>query len=1217
MAILVNHESSIFAAQTSQGDGLGGNGNTIVKQTLGAAKLYDAVQSEAVLVEVAILAVQLVVAGDIVVADEVHDSIVNFKPAVILVVGQIGAVLIEGIHSAINEVRTSQHNAILIVVCLHAVDFNPTVSDHNAIHIGLAVGMHAVEQLAAVCTCQLAFGIHLPVVAHCGISGTPLHNRCATGTIGSAGITSLGTGSIQILNGLRSVGMPVSGEDRFGHGGCYIDGATERALCAVSKGHITLANIGLDQDLRIGVCTDLVCGNSGSFCVIGPDTHRNAHKYGCSVIHITGFFNSDSGNIMILIQGISCLETFCHDHMIQLPAVRVVKLYIHSHGFNHGNIGNLNIHIIHRIILRGLVLVIVAIHSQGSSAFYGKGGAFLGGIALVISDLESHGMLAGSQSDIRRTHGVAGSSHTAESYAVHIDFGGSVVQTGSVACRIVCNTGIEGTNRRTTGIHGQVADHRRIAIIHCVAVVQGNIVNIQDALVRLFRLGIEANELRLSALCGRFVGILNRHIVVGSQVHVAVHPTVLGNVFLSTLGKRFTIAQKRQMRILTGIVSGGSAGIQFGLHSQIVTGRKLFRDVDPHTQTGCVHAICGIAQNFLTANVEEHIVGPLSERITVGVIQLHAQCVIAILNLTIFSSCQESIGIIGSGEVAAQGRCVQNWRVGVVLLCPCNGSILAKPFRDVAVLEIVQHLRALAEHDVQSNGTLIRMLIGCGHSHTGLGGVVSSLEVQAINGACLGIRQDPLEVFGSINHLKLTVHCLHIQHDTLAIGDNRAALCEVNFLGIHDVDSLGSDDLIVVDQLHSHIANLAVGGEHAVFNGTETFVRQSPHSLCRDLSLCAGEVTTNSLHFDFGTGHKIIVLGAQVSIIELAGCRRSGNKDNAVGVLTERTVTGGAVDSQLFAGTLRHEGRRTAAVTVCSIDTACCNHNLSAFIHGHAEGIRRLTSIIHHNDNRTVCLNTNHRAGSSAGAMVGLILIHTIFNDVAGRTGNDLIFPTVQILAVGNGSHFNLGDIAGSGLTVLIGILVDHDTGGEAYGVVKIYLTVNHHEAQGLIDAAGVLCICRRIVPAEAGIHRANNILAPFLFDECSVFGNGRNCVIGGVHIGIAADYPGIGVGDISLHQMDDLTSVTGLIVQNDFGFSNTGSNVPVLFADDVIIIIAAGCLVMCIIECRKRRHRHHAQNHNKTKCKCQKPFVSLTHCQTPFRIILYRRLFHLSKGIQ
>ena len=1099
-------------------------------------------------------------------------------------IGQVITVFIEGINNLINNVGTGQLDTVNIVSSLVSV---PAVSNRNTVHIGLAIGMHTVEQLAANAL-QHTVG-YLEIVTLSLGNGTPVNHGATVVTVGSASVAIGQTGYGLIFHFGCGVSVPAGGRYGCSHSSFHIERTVKGTGGTIGKDHSALADICLHINQRIAVTANLAGFKTGAFSIPGPYTNGNADQCCSTGGCFTDLSHGNGCHIMILVERIGGFKAIRNDHVIQLPGIGKVKIHVEGYGIDVLQYPDLDICIVHRIILGHIVQIIMAFKDNGCSTINRESGALLHHVTHVIGNLEGNGMGTGGQGYIGAADGGAIAGNTIECNTVHIDLGRSKIQTGCVACRVVSNFCGEGSDSSATDADQQIADHRSISVVHCITVAQSNVVDIEYSVEGLLGLGVETDELRLSAVRNGLIGILNCHIIVSRQIHIAVYPAILGDVCFRALCQCLAIALQDQVGILTGIAGGRSTTIQLSLHCKIVTGCKLFGDVDPHTQLGCIFTVGNITKDGLTTDIEEHVVRPLAKGTTVGIVQFHTKRVLTILHLTILSGCQEGGGVITCGEVVSKGSSIKNRAVGVIHGCPLYQLISAQPVRNVTVFEVIQDFRTLAEGNIQRGGSQICILIGCRNPDTGLGGIVGSSKLQAVSGTCGFIGHSPLEVICGINHLQLTVHGLDIQFDTLAIGNYRARLRESHAFGIDDMDALGTDNLLIVDQLDCHITGLAIGSEHTIRNGTEAGISQSPGCLGGDLSLSTGEVTANCLYINGGIGNIVIAFSLQISIIKLTGCGCGGNKDNAVGVLTQCAITGRAVHGKLFTGALGHEGGGTAAVTVGRIDTAGSNHDLCTLVHVHAQRIGRLTTIVHHDNNRTVCLNTNHRTGCGVRTMAGCVLVHAILDNVAGGTGNDLIFPAVQRGTVGNGSHFDLGNVGRSCLPGIIGILMDDDTGGEAHRMIKINLAVNHHKAQRFIDAGGIFCIGIRVIPAQAGIHRAHNIFAPFIFNKGGMFRNGGNRIIGGIHLSVAADYPGIGIGDIRFHQMNDLTSVTSCIIQDNFGFLNTGCDIPIIFTDDVVVVIAAVCFVMGIIICSKRREGHGGNNtqyHHESKQK-------------------------------
>ena len=89
---------------------------------------------------------------------------------------------------------------------------------------------------------------------------------------------------------------------------------------------------------------------------------------------------------------------------------------------------------------------------------------------------------------------------------------------------------------------------------------------------------------------------------------------------------------------------------------------------------------------------------------------------------------------------------------------------------------------------------------------------------------------------------------------------------------------------------------------------------------------------------------------------------------------------------------------------------------------------------------------------------------------------------------------------------------------------------------------------------------------------------------------------------------MKNLTIITRIVIQNDFGFGNAGSIVPVGFGDEIIVLICARRSIVIVINaCRKRCDGQRCKNANYHHTSHQKRDTALEclfHIQTPFLFI-------------
>ena len=237
----------------------------------------------------------------------------------------------------------------------------------------------------------------------------------------------------------------------------------------------------------------------------------------------------------------------------------------------------------------------------------------------------------------------------------------------------------------------------------------------------------------------------------------------------------------------------------------------------------------------------------------------------------------------------------------------------------------------------------------------------------------------------------------------------------------------------------------------------------------------------------------------------------SRKETNTGGRRTETAIGRRVIYLQFFTGTLRNEGGRTAAVTVSSPNAACGNHNLCTLVHIHTGGEGRLTTVVFHHNNLTVCSDTYNGARCGIAFMRSLVLIYSIFYNISAGNRNYCIFPTVKVCGSANLRHFKLGNVSRSRITVFIKILVDNHTSGESDVAVVISavagiehdLAIHHHETERF-----AYTICRIAgVPGQATIHYTNYFAVHIPVDPVSLVEHRTRLILRRVHLGIRRNY--------------------------------------------------------------------------------------------------------------
>ena len=234
-----------------------------------------------------------------------------------------------------------------------------------------------------------------------------------------------------------------------------------------------------------------------------------------------------------------------------------------------------------------------------------------------------------------------------------------------------------------------------------------------------------------------------------------------------------------------------------------------------------------------------------------------------------------------------------------------------------------------------------------------------------------------------------------------------------------------------------------------------------------------------------------------------------------------------------------------------------------------------------------------------------LVLANTVAVGILDQEGkvhrNNLLFPTGD--GIRGGADGDAGHIVGSGLAVTL-VSVDDNAAAGAVGLtaaVDEHLSVQDHVAQRLADQMGVRGIVCVVVPAQGAVGSGNDVTVSVRLGIGGVGGDRLNAIVtgSGDHLLVTGDDLGVGIVEINLQHVGHLTKGTGLVVQDDLRFLNTGSQFPVALGDEFIVIIGGRGVIIINTGCQGGQ-RHHAENHNCGNHKTQKSSGSL-HAFSPF----------------
>ena len=538
------------------------------------------------------------------------------------------------------------------------------------------------------------------------------------------------------------------------------------------------------------------------------------------------------------------------------------------------------------------------------------------------------------------------------------------------------------------------------------------------------------------------------------------------------------------------------------------------------------------------------------------------------------------------------------------------GSINGK----IAVLEVINYFRCLAKTDVGNNSLIF---LSADHRSKGTAGKSGTFIT---SGKLITNYSTKLFIRKSINNISVfmgygitafvggnfdrKIHCV-------AITDNDGFISESDF-GEHNGYRGFTDHFAVINELYDYITFFAVGCENAIIDCAEGIVNQLPCSICRNINDSTYHISTDHIKLYCRIRCIVLIFSRNMSLIELSVSGSCRNETNTGCRRTEAAIGRRVVYLQFFTGTLRNESGRSTTIAVSRKYTASRNHYLRTLVHIHACREGRLTTVVKHHNYLTISGNTYHGARSGI-VMSSFVLICAVFYYISAGNRNNSIFPAIKVGRGANLGHFNLRNVGRSGIAIFIKVLVDNHASRESNIAISIPtvtrvkhdLAIQHHEAERF-----AYTICRITgIPRQAAVHYTNYLTFHILVNPIGLIEHGASLILGCVHFSVSGDYTNIGIVHVRLHDMKNLTIVTCIVIQNDFGFGNTGSIVPVGLGDEIVVLIRARrCIVIVIntgCKCSKRYSCKNTHDHHNNHQKRETPLKLLLHVQTPFFIIL------------
>ena len=531
-------------------------------------------------------------------------------------------------------------------------------------------------------------------------------------------------------------------------------GACECIGCAVNKFNFA-ANDGsayVDRPDFIafsvfGIHPNVITRSVRNYCGKFPGSygHGNEHSLSRRIV-FTGAGNGNGRDVLVRVgNNVRSGEALRDFHVVEFPFAYVVKVDIRAYGLNLFDIRRNKVYIINRAEEDIVECRVVRGKFNGGyagSRFYIDLTDNRGIIALLVANREFNGVNSVRENAVRNGHNAA-LDCAGNFNAVHIRFCGGFVKSCCVVFYQICNHRAErnivigrfgnfSSDERNSIAHtgrcpADVTEHRSVSVIYRGRIINCYIVKIHnniDVLRFVFKVVVTVFasvavvyiEVKHGPVCGNAP-------ISAFKVEVNVVPTRLVVFHGETAVPVAAVVDKCGSRIGTFNGFYGTVFISRGYFLQENTSverLRLYREPDPHTETGRAFEVYSLTALVFNAETSVHIAG-LGGNGEVGV---ESHGVIAAVNFAVL--CSNYRATTGSYEV--------------VVVC-CRRAV---KLGNISVFKVPENFGAFAEINGGGGGNgsaLNRCRYG-----TGRNGSVSSSEHNAVERAYAVIRELKLDI---------------------------------------------------------------------------------------------------------------------------------------------------------------------------------------------------------------------------------------------------------------------------------------------------------------------------------------------------------------------------------------------------------------------------------------------------------------------------------------
>ena len=471
-----------------------------------------------------------------------------------------------------------------------------------------------------------------------------------------------------------------------------------------------------------------------------------------------------------------------------------------------------------------------------------------------------------------------------------------------------------------------------------------------------------------------------------------------------------------------------------------------------------------------------------------------------------------------------------------------------------AVLKIVNNLGALAKSQVCRSSKLSVMSQSSRYRTALYRLIGSSGKLDAGDGTKSSIGKGVFNIAVLQSNLGITVFCNHIKAYRLGIGSGDVRHNKGKRIRDNNLHGCFANDFSFVYHLCSDRTGLAIGNKDAICNRTKGSVLQLPGHIFGNFSRTTCGVSTGCNEVYSRTGGNKLVLNFNGSMVKLTIGHCLGNHGNTSQSNSFRAIRETALNAKFTrAFALGDKGGRSATVAVDGIHTAEVKHHLRHFVVGETSGVRSHTAIHHHQHESTVRLDTNDgsRSSSIAAGMVFLgIHINAILYQIAEANG--LGHPLVAGQRLHGIAQLRFAILVNNKITAA-GMSFARATIRTSISVIGKHLAFVNKKAVGMAE-----------IPAQTYVHRTDNIFAKSFFNVCRLlrhFHTTPVCLVGIVNIcrnilKRRHDRDIVVVG-VNLNNVDNLSTVARIIIENNFRFNRAGSKVIIGFLNEIVEVAA------------------------------------------------------------